>query len=462
MTPSRRTVLTALGLAAAAALAGCSSNPSAVDYPPIVFVHGNGDSAALWQTTMWRFESNGWPRDRLYAINVPYPSSRDDDTVVQAGRTSTAEHMAFLRSEVEAVLARTGAQQVVLMGNSRGGYAIRNYIARGGGAAKVREVVLGGTPNHGVWAIPGYREGSEFSGTGPFLKALNAPRNAAGDEIDGPARWLTVRSDGNDKFAQPDGLWIGRPGLPTFVTAAGPELRGAASVVIPKIDHRETSFSPAAFDAGWRFLTGAAPLATTVQTEAAPVLDGIVSDLGVAGNAAAGNVSNNLPVAGATVEIYPTDPDTGTRRGGPAHRRTVGPDGRWGPFTATAGTPYEFVVSAQGYAITHIYRSGFPRSSNIVHLRAERIVDAERSAQAVVSFTRPRGYFDLQRDTVSFDGSSSLPDVPPTSGAGVAASKRLLADGTDRAIVGSFNGEKVVGRTWPLAGGHLAFLELTY
>ena len=295
-----------------------------------------------------------------------------------------------------------------------------------------------------------------------FFGATVRYRNAAGDEIDGPARWLTVRSDGNDKFAQPDGLWIGRPGLPTFVTAAGPELRGAASVVIPKIDHRETSFSPAAFDAGWRFLTGAAPLATTVQTEAAPVLDGIVSGLGVAGNAAAGNVSNNLPVAGATVEIYPTDPDTGTRRGGPAHRRTVGPDGRWGPFTATAGTPYEFVVSAQGYAITHIYRSGFPRSSNIVHLRAERIVDAERSAQAVVSFTRPRGYFDLQRNTVSFDGSSSLPDVPPTSGAGVAASKRLLADGTDRAIVGSFNGEKVVGRTWPLAGGHLAFLELTY
>ena len=461
MKTTRRTVLTALGLAATA-LAGCSSTPPGMEYPPVVFVHGNGDSAALWQTTMWRFESNGWPRDRLYAVNLPYPLARADDTVPQAGRTSTAEHMAFLRDEVEAVLARTGARQVVLVGNSRGGYAIRNYIARGGGAAKVREVVLGGTPNHGVWAIPGYREGSEFSGTGPFLKALNAPRNAAGDEIDGPARWLTVRSDGNDKFAQPDGLWIGRPGLPTFVTAAGPELRGATSVAIPRIDHRETSFSAAAFDAGWRFLTGSAPLTTTVQTESAPVLDGIVSGLGVAGDAAAGNASNNLPVPGATVEIYRTDPDTGARRGGPAHRQTVGADGRWGPFAATPGTPYEFVVTAQGYAITHIYRSGFPRSSSIGHLRAERIADAERSAQAVVSFTRPRGYFDLQRDTVTFDGSGSLPGVPATGGAGVAASKRLLSDGTDRAIVGTFNGEKVMGRTWPLAGGHLAFLELTY
>ena len=33
--------------------------------PPIIFVHGNGDHAALWLTTLWRFESNGVPSDRL-------------------------------------------------------------------------------------------------------------------------------------------------------------------------------------------------------------------------------------------------------------------------------------------------------------------------------------------------------------------------------------------------------------
>lgn len=41
---------------------------SMADFPPIVFVHGNGDTAALWQSTLWRFESNGWPRSRLHAI----------------------------------------------------------------------------------------------------------------------------------------------------------------------------------------------------------------------------------------------------------------------------------------------------------------------------------------------------------------------------------------------------------
>ena len=69
-----------IGILAAAVLAGCAHAPSAQEFPPIVFVHGNGDTAALWQTTIWRFESNGWPRERLYAINVPYPLARDDDT----------------------------------------------------------------------------------------------------------------------------------------------------------------------------------------------------------------------------------------------------------------------------------------------------------------------------------------------------------------------------------------------
>ena len=29
-------------------LAACASSPSLEEHPPIVFVHGNGDTAALW------------------------------------------------------------------------------------------------------------------------------------------------------------------------------------------------------------------------------------------------------------------------------------------------------------------------------------------------------------------------------------------------------------------------------
>ena len=137
-----------------------TDSPARTETPPIVFVHGNGDTAGLWQATIWRFESNGWPRDRLHAIDLPYPLARDDDTKAQPGRTSSTEHMEFLKQEVERVLRATGAQQVVLVGNSRGGYAIRNVVANGGGAALVSHAVLGGVPNHGVWNVPGRLPGS--------------------------------------------------------------------------------------------------------------------------------------------------------------------------------------------------------------------------------------------------------------------------------------------------------------
>ena len=43
--------------------------------PPILFVHGNGDSAALWTATVWRFESNGYDPARLFAMDFTRPSA---------------------------------------------------------------------------------------------------------------------------------------------------------------------------------------------------------------------------------------------------------------------------------------------------------------------------------------------------------------------------------------------------
>ncbi|MES2785926.1 MAG: twin-arginine translocation pathway signal [Pseudomonadota bacterium] len=451
-----------VALAAAAVVAGCASSPTSSDAtPPIVFVYGNGDTAALWQTTVWRFESNGWPRSRLHAIDLPYPLARDDDTKPQPGRTSTAEHMAFLKSEVEKVLKTTGASQVVLVGNSRGGNAIRNYIYNGGGDRTVSHAILGGTPNHGIQAIPGLMEASEFSGTGPFLKSLNAPKNAAGDEVAGPVQWMTIRSDNNDKFAQPDGLWLGMRGQGTNVTFAGPELKGATNVVIPRIDHRETSFSPAAFEATYRFITGKSPATTAVTPEQQVMLSGKVTGLGISStDAASGNFQNNLPLPGAKLEVYAIDAATGERRGPAAYEKTIAADGMWGPFAARPDTRYEFALSAPGYATTHIYRSEFPRSSALVHMRPDRIAEADKNAPTIVKMTRPRGYLDPARDRMAFDGITPPPGA--VLGAGVASSVIKPAFAVPRVVVGEFNGERVVGRTWPAAQGHVTVLELTY
>jgi pimeloyl-ACP methyl ester carboxylesterase len=451
-------------------LAGCASAPgnnaSLDEMPPIVFVHGNGDSSALWQTTIWRFESNGWPRDRLHAVNVPYPLARDDDAKPQAGRTSAQENMLYLKAEVERVLKATGASKVVLAGNSRGGNAIRSYIDADykAGGGKVSAAILGGTPNHGVWAIKGFREGNEFAGTGPFLTALNAPKNAAGDEVVGPVRWLTIRSDNNDKFAQPDGVWIGAKGTPTNITYAGPELKGARNIVIPRIDHRETAFSAPAFEATYRFITGKSPKTLEIVPEPNVALSGKVTGLGVkSDDPASGNFSNNLPLPGAQLQIYAVNAGSGeqagTRSGAAQYSQDIGTDGAWGPFNAQPGVAYEFVIAAPGYATTHIYRSGFPRSSSIVNLRPERIADADKNAEAIVILTRPRGYFDAERDTMRLDGK--MPPGLLPSGAGLSVSKLLLQDDAPRAVTAEFNGERIAGRIWSAAQGHVVLLEVT-
>lgn len=449
-----------LALTTAVLAAACATGPSLEEHPPIVFVHGNGDNASIWQSVVWRFESNGWPRGRLHAINVPYPLARDDDTKAQPGRTSTAEHMAYLKAEVEKVLQATGAKQVVLVGNSRGGNAIRNYIYNGGGDKTVSHAILGGVPNHGVWAVPGRNEGNEFSGTGPFLTRLNAPKNANGDEVSGPVKWMTIRSDNNDKFAQPHGTWIGDRGLATNVTFAGPELKGATNVVVPRIDHRETSFSPAAFEHTYRFITGRAPGTLEVAPEARVVLGGLVSGLGVSStDPASGSFANNLPLPGARLEVFVTDPVTGERRGSAVHTQVIGADGRWGPFTAAPDARHEFVLSAPGYATTHIYRSPFPRSSNIVNMRPQRVPDADKNAPSLAIMDRPRGYLDPGRDKMAFDGQTPPPGA--VLGAGVSAS-RIKPTGLPRTVVAEFNGEKIVGRSWPLGENHVSVFELTY
>jgi pimeloyl-ACP methyl ester carboxylesterase len=431
---------------------------AATPQPPIVFVHGNGDTAALWLTTLWRFESNGWPRERLHAVHLPYPLARDSDDKPQPGRTSTAEHRQFLAAEVDKLLAASGAQQVVLMANSRGGNAVRSFCMLGG-AAKVSHAILGGTPNHGVRVDAANGTGNEFNGAGPFLQGLNN-QGAPGVELTTGPRWMTIRSDNNDKFAQPEGTWIGAPGKPTGVGFDGPELRGARNVVLPGIDHRETSFSAEAFAAAFEFITGRVPATTGFTPEASVQLQGQVSGQGVGNDPRTGSFPSNLPLAGAQVEVFACDPGTGERQGAPLWRGSTGADGRWGPVATGPQVALEFVVSAPGYAVTHLYREPFPRSSNVVHLRLERpLAGAEAQAGAVLVLTRPRGYFGLPRDSIVFDGQNPAPGIP-RGVAGLSVSRLVLPPGPQRAVAASFNGRRIVARNWPAADGHVTLLEL--
>jgi triacylglycerol lipase len=417
---------------------------------PIVFVHGNGDTAGLWITTIWRFESNGYPRELLHAVDLRYPTARSVDDKPQPGRSSASDVMRQLAEEVAGVRQRTGAAKVFLVAQSRGGNTVRNYLKNGGGAAQVAAAVLCGAVNHGVIVSEQHLVGSEFNGASVFMKDLNSTR---GEVLPG-VRFMTIRSDNNDKFAQSDGRFIGLANVATGLGTDAPALAGATNVVLPGVDHRETGYAPAAFATMYRFLTGEDPKTLDIVPEAQVALDGKISGF-------EGGAPTNIGIAGATITVFRVSPQTGERQGGPVHRKTTGADGLWGPFRAEADAAYEFVVEAPGYPVTHIYRSPFPRSSSVVHLRPQVLgKDDGAAAGAAVYMSRPRGYFGVGRDKILLD-SSPPSGIPP--GVPSASSARLaVAAEPQRTVLGRFNDEQIAARTWPLQDNHVSVIELTY
>jgi hypothetical protein len=267
--------------------------------------------------------------------------------------------------------------------------------------------------------------------------------------------FLTLRSDGIDKFAQPDGRLVGKPGKPTGVTSDGPALKGATNLVLGALDHRETAFHPRAFREIYKFIAGREPSRIGIVPEAEVRLSGLVT------GSPAGVVTNR-PVSGALVEIYRVSAETGERTGGPIHSSQTGADGRWGPALVEPTWYLEIVLTSPGSSITHIYRSPFPRSSEIVHLRAARpLGSADAGAGAVVLMSRPRGYFGLPRDVVLIDGKEPA-DVKPGVPTDSVTTLRLPATEVSRPVVALFNQERIVARAWPASENRIAVAELTY
>ena len=394
-------------------------------------------------------ESNGVPRERMLAINFTDPLARTDDKVEQANRSSTEDQRRELGEAVRELKRRTGAARIALVGNSRGGYSIRNYIKNGGGA-DISHAVLCGVPNHGIYDWDD-GPGGEFNGRGPFLRGLNEGES----EVTPGTAFLTLRSDGIDKYAQPDGRFIGKPGTPTGVTFDGPALKGATNLVLGAFDHREVAFHPLAFREIYKFIAGREPSRIDIVPEAEVRLSGLATGT-------PGGVVTNRPVSGALVEIYHVSAETGERTGGPIHSSQTGADGRWGPALVEPTWHLEIVLTLAGSPTTHIYRSPFPRSSGIVHLRAARpLGPADAGAGAVVLMSRPRGYFGLPRDVVLIDGKEPA-DVKPGVPTDSVTTLRLPAADAGRGVVGLFNQERIVARAWPASENRIAVAELTY
>lgn len=415
--------------------------------PPVVFVHGNGDSSALWINNLWRFEANGYRRNQLFAIDFAYPNARRDDSKPQPFRSSSEDQMKALAAFVAEVLKATRRHKVALVGSSRGGNAIRSFLKNGGGAEQVSHAVLCGTPNKGIVISDTLLVGSEFNGAYPFLKGLNA----GSDDLIPGVELMAIRSDKNDKYSQPDGRFIGAPGKPTGVSYDASELRGAKNVILDGLDHREVAFHKLAFAAMYEHIAGRAPASMFIAQEPLPVLNGKATGI------AEGSYTN-IGIAGAEVEIFEVDASTGERKSAVAlHRKTTGEDGVWGPFIGRSDAYYEFVLRVAGQPTTHTYRTPFLRSSEVVHLRPQPFAKADEGAGAVTIMSRPRGYFGVGRDKFTLDGK-----MPPGINDGVpgVSTGRLVVDAAPvRTVMASFNNESIATRTWPAKDGHIVVAE---
>jgi pimeloyl-ACP methyl ester carboxylesterase len=450
MTPAigrRRWLGTAL-LAVSALLPGAARAADRTPLP-ILFVPGNGDTAAVWMTTIWRFETNGYPADRLQAIEFRYPLAATLYDTPEKFHSTVGQATDELAAAVAALERRLDVPKVILIAHSRGGNIVRNYLKNAGGAAHTAIAILCGTPGHGVLVSDKLLVGSEFNGASPFLRGLNG----GGEEAVPGVRFLTLRSDGNDKYAQPDGRFLGAPELATGIGPEGPALKGATNLVLPHADHRETGFSREAFAQMYRFITGREPRTRDVWPQKHVTLAGRVS-------AFEGGVPTNSGVAGAVVEVYQVSRETGERMGNAVLRQVTEEDGTWGPLKVDPHAHYEFIIAAQGFPVTHIYRSSFPRSSRSVDLRPQALSKEDREAGAVVYLSRPRGYFGLGRDRVLIDGAPP-PGLPPGVPS-VSIARAAFAADLQRTVKTVLNREHIALRLWPIKEDEVSVAEFTW
>ncbi len=298
---------------------------------PIVFVHGDSDYAATWETMIWRFESNGYPRDRLFAISFTDPQARDDNTAAQPNRSSTDDELKELSAFIDKVLKQTGAEKFAIVAL----IPRRIFDAELHRQRRRSPCRQGGAGRHAQsWRVRdrcAARQRIQRQGRRSCRNSTAARRKspmASPSSRCAATAMISTRS--------PTAPIIGFAGMPTGVDVGRPELKGATNLVLDRVDHRETALSPRAFEEIYAFITGAAPSRIAIVPESEVTLNGRVTGV-------VGGTTTNRPIEGAKVEVYATDPDTGARKGAALLTKTVGADGVWGPLKTDSATTLEFV-----------------------------------------------------------------------------------------------------------------------
>ena len=182
-----------------------------VDRPPLLLIHGYGCSRGAWWWLRRRLEAAGWTVATISLEPV---------------FTSIDNYIEPLAARIDAVLAETGAAQLILVGHSMGGLVARAYL-RHHGVQRVARLFTLATPH-----------------AGSKLASLGIGQNAR-QMVPGSA-WLAALAL---ETALPETVVIYSPHDNCVIPHLNLELPGATNIPLEGLGHLAILFSPRVADA---------------------------------------------------------------------------------------------------------------------------------------------------------------------------------------------------------------------
>lgn len=170
---------------------GFGGGGTGVTRTPILFVHGNTESARFWLPARERFIAEGWNPDELWAFGFGRDNVRTFDS-----NDLTAPGIGRAVDAVTAYLSRRSGREVHkidIVAHSLGVTAVRQWMKQENAWHRVRVFVAVAGANHGVWTARADARGQnrassfELSPGSPWLEQLNR-----GGETPGPTRYLAL------------------------------------------------------------------------------------------------------------------------------------------------------------------------------------------------------------------------------------------------------------------------------
>ena len=287
---------------------------------PIIFVHGGSGSGGQFESQAMRFEENFYPHEYVKVLEYDSGSLYNLSTGA-VNMPLMLEIWGNLDQLIASTEAETGADQVDILGHSLGTMVMQGYL--NSSAARAEKVA------HYV-NIDGQT-------------ALALPGTAVGVPVPTLA------------------LWAGRGSPSSGGLNTGPrEIVGATNVTIPDQTHVQTATSAESFVEMYKFFTGFRPLTKYILPQ-------LLGPIELAGRAVL--FPQNVGVAGASLQIWKVNRDTGKRIGSsPAAVYAIGADGNFGPFRAKMGQAYEFDIVRAGQSDHPFYYEPFIRSDYLIRL----------------------------------------------------------------------------------------------